>query len=136
MQLYHGSNIEIDEIDLQKCRPFKDFGQGFYLTEIKEQAEKMAKRVSKIYGGKPVVTMYEFDEKMLQEHELRVRVFDRPSKEWAIFVKNNRNRNFVPTSDEECNLDKKYDLVAGPIADDDLGLQTNTLFIPTGAYGI
>jgi len=34
MILYHGSNIKVTEIDLMKCRPYKDFGQGFYLTEL------------------------------------------------------------------------------------------------------
>lgn len=46
MRLYHGSNIEISNIDLNKCRPYKDFGKGFYLTEIRDQAEKMASRVA------------------------------------------------------------------------------------------
>ena len=36
MILYHGSNLEIDVIDLNKCRPNKDFGKGFYLTDIPE----------------------------------------------------------------------------------------------------
>ena len=58
MRLYHGSNIVIDSINLAMCRPYKDFGQGFYLTDIKEQAEKMAVRVSKIYGGSPVVNTF------------------------------------------------------------------------------
>ena len=43
MILYHGSNTEIMEIDLSKCRPYKDFGSGFYLTAFKEQAVRMAK---------------------------------------------------------------------------------------------
>ena len=43
MKLYHGSNMVIEQIDLSKCKPYKDFGQGFYLTEIKEQAEQMAR---------------------------------------------------------------------------------------------
>jgi len=30
MLLYHGSNIDIKEIDLAMCRPYKDFGKGFY----------------------------------------------------------------------------------------------------------
>ncbi|MBQ7078992.1 MAG: DUF3990 domain-containing protein [Fibrobacter sp.] len=34
MILYHGSNCEIEKIDLAMCRPFKDFGQAFYLTTI------------------------------------------------------------------------------------------------------
>ena len=58
MKLYHGSNTVIEHINLAMCRPFKDFGKGFYLTDIKEQAEKMAKRVSKIYGGDPVVNAF------------------------------------------------------------------------------
>ena len=39
MRLYHGSNIAIDNINLAMCRPYKDFGQGFQLTDIEEQAE-------------------------------------------------------------------------------------------------
>ena len=41
--LYHGSNVAIDEIDLSKGIKDKDFGQGFYLTDILSQAEDMAK---------------------------------------------------------------------------------------------
>lgn len=48
MRLYHGSNMMIENIDLSKCKPYKDFGRGFYLTEIKEQAEKMAGRTAAI----------------------------------------------------------------------------------------
>ncbi|WP_306306361.1 DUF3990 domain-containing protein [Segatella albensis] len=44
MKLYHGTNIDFDSIDLNKCKPHKDFGQGFYLTDIKEQAKNMAIR--------------------------------------------------------------------------------------------
>jgi len=38
MILYHGSNVEIVEIDLQKSRPNKDFGRGFYLSADHDQA--------------------------------------------------------------------------------------------------
>ena len=40
MRLYYGSNIVIDNINLAMCRPYKDFGRGFYLTDIEEQAKK------------------------------------------------------------------------------------------------
>lgn len=36
MILYHGSNTNIQYIDLNLCRHYKDFGKGFYLTDIKE----------------------------------------------------------------------------------------------------
>mgnify|MGYP000795005949 CR=1 FL=1 len=79
MKLYHGSNIVIDQIDLSKCKPYKDFGQGFYLTEIKEQAEQMARRTSAIYGGEPIVTEFEFDETALDT--LSIKIFKEPSEE-------------------------------------------------------
>lgn len=34
MLLYHGSNTDIKAIDLEMCKPFKDFGRGFYLTVL------------------------------------------------------------------------------------------------------
>lgn len=47
MILYHGTNLDIQSIDLALCRPYKDFGRGFYTTELPEQAQKMAVRVAK-----------------------------------------------------------------------------------------
>ena len=48
--LYHGSNVGIDLICLDKCSPFKDFGRGFYLADIEEQAWQMAVRRTRIAG--------------------------------------------------------------------------------------
>ncbi len=122
MILYHGSNIEIESIDLSKCRPNKDFGKGFYLTSMQEQAENMARRTVKIYGGVPCVTVFSFDEQRLNGNDLKIKQFDTPSKEWTLFVINNRNRNFQNIASSECNSDNKYDLVYGPVANDDLAL--------------
>lgn len=109
MKLYHGSNTIIEQIDLSRCKPYKDFGQGFYLTAIREQAEQMARRTSAIYGGEPVVTEFEFDETAL--NVLSVKTFEEPSEEWALFVMANRSRNHLqPTHG--------FDIVIGPVADD------------------
>ena len=109
MKLSHGSNMVIGQIDLSKCKPYKDFGQGFYLTEIKEQAEQMARRTSAIYGGEPVVTEFEFDETAL--NTLSVKIYQEPCEEWALFVMANRSRNNAqPTH--------RFDIVIGPVADD------------------
>lgn len=51
MILYHGSNTRIEEIDLSLCRPYKDFGRGFYLTSVAQQAQEMAKRTTRIQGA-------------------------------------------------------------------------------------
>ena len=66
MTLYHGTNIDIQAIDLALCRPYKDFGKGFYTTELMEQAKKMAKRVARIYGGTPIVNVYEISDDFLK----------------------------------------------------------------------
>ena len=123
MFLYHGSNTDIKEINLSMCRPYKDFGQGFYLTVMKEQAEKMAIRVSRIYGGSPILNIYEIDDNFMQIEGLNIKNFGvETSEEWARFVRNNRSRNLIDFSDPECNSDNKYDIVIGPIADDDMAL--------------
>jgi hypothetical protein len=116
----------IDGIYLNKCRPYKDFGQGFYCTEIKEQAELMAKRVARIYGGSPYVNKFELDENIYKSNKLNVKRFESPTGEWAIFVLNNRDRKFGDIASIECNHDNKYDLVVGPVADDDLALLFRT----------
>ncbi|MFI3237613.1 MAG: DUF3990 domain-containing protein [Lachnospiraceae bacterium] len=123
MYLYHGSNLSIETIDLDRCRPYKDFGKGFYLTEMKEQALKMAYRVSTIYGGTPIVNVYEISESIYDEKELNIRKFgSNPSPEWAVFVMNNRSHEFRKMKSEEHNLDNKYDIVVGAIADDDMAV--------------
>jgi len=121
MKLYHGSNMEIQRIDLQQCKPYKDFGRGFYCTTIYTQAAAMAKRVVRIYGGTPVVTEYDFD-KSLAADALKVRCFKHPSQAWAKFIMHNRSREFKDFASAECNHDLKYDIVIGPIANDDLAL--------------
>lgn len=123
MILYHGSNMEIDIIDFSKCRPYKDFGKGFYLTTIQEQAWNMAYRTKKIYGGVSCLTMFSFDEMILHKQEkLQIKNFNKPCKEWALFVINNRNRNFTDIYSPECNIDDKYDIVYGTVANDNLAL--------------
>ncbi len=64
--LYHGSNIPIGEIDLSLGQYNKDFGKGFYLTDIREQALAMAKRKAALVSEKgnadfqPIVTNFNF----------------------------------------------------------------------------
>ncbi|MBQ9537815.1 MAG: DUF3990 domain-containing protein [Treponema sp.] len=40
--LYHGSTVEIKEIDLSLSKPNKDFGKGFYLSDNFVQAYELA----------------------------------------------------------------------------------------------
>lgn len=123
MKLYHGSNMEIGDVDLSKCMPNKDFGCGFYTTFLEEQAWRMAERRARIAGGLPVVMVYEVPDDLLEKDDLNCRIFgDKPTVEWAVFIRNNRDRNFTDYGSLECNLDCKYDVVVGPVANDTVGL--------------
>jgi len=69
MILYHGTNIDFRKIDLSKCVPFKDFGKGFYLTDISDQAEALAQKKSLLFGGSQIVQEYVFFKKMWKQQD-------------------------------------------------------------------
>lgn len=117
IKLYHGSNVEIDNIDLSKSKIGKDFGKGFYLNPNFDQAYKMAVRAKKINKeGSEIVTAFEFEDDLLTNSELNVKIFTDYSKEWADFVVANRNNR----TDQSIHT---FDIVIGPIADDNVGTQ-------------
>ena len=92
--MYHGSNIEIDAIELEKCLPFKDFGKGFYTSPLKENALQMAKRTARInQKGTSCVTAFLFDDAFLTDAAFNVKQFSACDKEWAQFVINNIPRH-------------------------------------------
>ncbi|GHV27072.1 hypothetical protein FACS1894176_08590 [Bacteroidia bacterium] len=62
MRVFHGSDTLVSVIDLQKCKPNRDFGRGFYVTKLRSQADDMAIRVTRYSKKPPYVTEYEFDE--------------------------------------------------------------------------
>jgi len=78
----------------------------------------MARRVSMIYGSSPVVNVYGFDKSVMNDNRYNIRIFQSPSIEWALFVTNNRNNDAFGDN----NLDLKYDIVVGPVANDDLAM--------------
>lgn len=120
MILYHGSNVDIESIDLGRSSVGKDFGCGFYLTASREQAERMGRRRAKLYGGEMVVSTFEFDENAAREAGLNIKDFGTYSKEWADFVLANR-KNDTRTQIHD------FDIVHGPIANDDVGFQIRRL---------
>jgi hypothetical protein len=80
----------------------------------------MATRVVRLYGGEKVVSSFDFDSEAAAG--LSVREFSKPSTEWARFVMNNRDHGFSDFGSPECNFDSKYDIVIGPVANDDMAL--------------
>ena len=115
MTLYHGSDVEIKSIDLSKSQIFKDFGRGFYLSSDLSQARNFAKYKAdkpKSTTKTPVVTAFEVDESIFSDGTFRIKRFDAYTMEWIQFVKANR-----------CTQNTDYDIVIGPIANDDVKTQ-------------
>ena len=76
MILYNGSNDTIEEIDLSKSRSGKGFGRGFYLSSDKQREYEMAERKQGGFlGGEPIVTAFEFDDKVITSGILKVKTF-------------------------------------------------------------
>ncbi|GAP72342.1 hypothetical protein SAMD00024442_3_50 [Candidatus Symbiothrix dinenymphae] len=112
MKVYHGSYTEIDKIDLSKCESNRDFGKGFYVTNLREQAEYWARRKGKQHDNDGYVTEYTFYENAFNNYRLNVLRFDDYTEDWLDFVVFNRDI----TSQAQHN----YDIVEGPVADDDI----------------
>jgi hypothetical protein len=111
MKVYHGSYTAIYEIDLTKCDIGRDFGQGFYVTKIREQAEIWAERKGNEHRQAGIVTEFEFNENAFAHFHLNTLRFDGYDGRWLDFVVMNRNTALPqPTHD--------YDIVEGPVADD------------------
>jgi hypothetical protein len=119
MTLYHGTIYQFDTIDLNRSRPFKDFGRGFYVSRTESQAERIAIRNRRFEndllvesGNKPTaqawVYTYKFHTDALSQ--LNVKEFTEPNDEWVRFVVKNRSSR---------KQQHEYDIVVGPTANDD-----------------
>ena len=137
--LYHGSYIEIDEIDLSLCDENKDFGQGFYLTTSKRQAVSFiptslikAKKYEKVLSDQNYGYVTEF--RIRLNKDVRCFEFDGANKDWLYYISINRRRQFSSKLKKLLSEDfDKYEVLIGKIANDDTNA-TLTAFL-AGAYG-
>lgn len=106
MLLYHGSNVTVEKPNIIQSERTLDFGTGFYLTTDFEQAKRWAiLTTSRKKEGIPTVNVFEIEDKV----NLKVLKFNGPDKEWLEFVTNNRKNK---------NYKNDYDLIIGPVAND------------------
>ena len=113
MTLYHGS-LEIVEKPqiLQANRPL-DFGTGFYTTTSLQQARRWVKlRMEQSQASVGFINIYEYTPK----RDLRTRLFRSANEAWVDFVHANRTV-------QDYNHD--YDIVTGPVANDNVYLCFN-----------
>lgn len=107
MIVYHGSNVIVNHPDIKHSFRSLDFGKGFYVTTVKEQAEKWGRRKADIYGAdKAFVTVYDMSEDL---NGLIKKCFEEDLAEWIDFICRCRDG-------EEEYL--QYDLIKGKVAND------------------
>lgn len=104
MRLYHSSNVEVSRPDTRHSRRALDFGAGFYLTRLREQAERYALRFLK-RGERAFLNVYEIDEEL---GSFTSKVFIAYDAEWLDYITLCRK--------EQPHV--SYDFIEGGVADD------------------
>ena len=108
IRLYHGSTVAVRKPSLRPERPNADFGKGFYTTSNLEQAVRWAHiKQDREESERAVVSIYEFDESLLDSQDLDIRRFTGADEAWLYFVTDCRK-----------SRPHEYDLVQGPVAND------------------
>lgn len=77
LTVYHGGYMPVIKPEIRVGRNTKDFGNGFYCTIIKEQAQRWAKR----YDNK-IVSIYD----VRLDLQLDIKEFKEMSEEWLDFI--------------------------------------------------
>ena len=108
--VYHGSAIEVSKPLVALSRPNLDFGQGFYVTDMRQQAERWASRIATRRLTNPVLNIYEFDLDAVTQ-SYRYLKFESYDKSWLDFIVANRKGKM---------LWKDFDVVEGGVANDNV----------------
>lgn len=98
IELYHGSNVKVENPEILVRGFYKDFGYGFYCTGYEKQARKWAltKR------GDSVISVYRYH----PAESLKILSFAEMTEAWLDFVVACRR-----------GVKHDYDIVEGPMAD-------------------
>lgn len=99
--IFHGSNVIVESPKILVMGFYKDFGYGFYCTNLEKQAQKWA--ITK--KGDSIVSVYQFQ----ANSALKIKSFPTMTDEWLDFVVNCRQ-----------GIPHDYDIVEGPMADDQI----------------
>lgn len=120
MLLYHGSYCEVKMPDLERCARHKDFGQGFYMTTSRAQAESFA-RISARKAASNGIIDGDWRYGMVSAFRLRTtegllaQIYPAADAEWLHCVVGHRKGRTFPDIVRKL---KKYDVIAGKIAND------------------
>ncbi len=108
--LYHGSTLRVDRPLCNVGREDLDFGKGFYLTRLKEQAVNWANRMRLIRAADlAYINVYKLNMEQVLANEYRLFNMSSYNQEWLDFIVQSRNgkKPWLP-----------YDIIEGGVADD------------------
>ena len=108
MIVYHGSVCKVRQPDISFSKSNLDFGRGFYVTSYRGQAERWAKRKAMRSRRSPILNIYEIADDL---DEYKVLNFQRINETWLDFVCSCRRGGDDYLA---------YDVIKGPVADDDV----------------
>lgn len=107
LMVYHGSNCRVKQPLVKVGRENLDFGQGFYVTDLRQQAIQWATRLTN--EGQPQwLNIYELDINRIREIYRCLR-YESYNKEWL---------NFIVASRRGKRLWEAFDFIEGGIAND------------------
>lgn len=110
VRVYHGSYAEVKRPLVRVGRMYLDFGQGFYVTNIEEQARRWAKRVCIIRNeNTPVLNVYDLDIEGINSAGYKILRIPEYNKDWLDFIVECRRGG---------NIWRGYDVVEGGVAND------------------
>lgn len=116
MKLYHSSNTVIEHPDTQHSRKYLDFGRGFYLTSLYDQAVRYAQRFKR-RGQIAWLNIYELSD--IAENQWNIKKFESYNKEWLDFVAQCRDGKDIGD----------FDMIIGGIANDKVIMTLDRYFI-------
>ena len=118
MLVYHSSNQCFTTPDVVHSREALDFGKGFYVTRLREQAEKYDDRFLRA-GEDAYMHIFEY----IPDSDLKIKIFHSYDEEWLDFVCSCRKGDDVY---------KQFDVIEGGVANDKV-FQTVDLYM-AGVY--
>ena len=111
--LFHGSYTPVQVPLVKLGRKKVDFGQGFYLTNLRTQAESWAKTIAERKGrnAQPTVSAFSFDYDAVKAGGYRIKTFESYNLEWLEYVVDCRKGGMEQ---------QQYDVVEGGVANDNV----------------
>lgn len=108
--LYHGSTTIVRHPEVARGKDNLDFGKAFYLTRLREQAEKWAHvAYSRCEEGMPLLNRYELDWRTAVHRGANILSFREYNQEWLDFIVASRRGEMLWLG---------YDIIKGGVAND------------------